>query len=372
MALVASQAATQPGTLIQNVNLPVPGRGVSIAVDCVGNVYYTLEDFNLYVMDSFGALLNTVPIADAAGTPLLIDEMAWDESRQILWGQLHGSNPVDVYQINAATGMATFAFTSQTISVGIFRDGIAYDGTDDSLWLSGDVSTTIEHYQTNGTFINAITPTDAAGNTLGLISGVMVGVGDLLYVGRNGAVQIVQVKKSDGTFIASFASPGGARDEGLECDPVNFLPVLALWSREFNAPGFASVIEIAPETCECGGGAVLTCTKGFWKNHPEDWVNLLPGDVPAWGGGATYLEILHMAPKKGDASILLAHAFIAATLNSGAPAGDLAAAEALLMTYPVGSGALQAKGKNTNPDRAVALALAGLLQEFNESAECTL
>ena len=81
----------------------------------------------------------------------------------------------------------------------------------------------------------------------------MVGVGDLLYLGRNGLVEIVQVKKSNGDYIGSFASPGGARDEGLECDPVNFAPKLALWSREFNSPGFISAIEIEGGTCTCGG-----------------------------------------------------------------------------------------------------------------------
>ncbi len=250
--------AVNPGDLIMNVNLPVSGMGVSVAVDCEGNVYYTLSSqSNLYKMDKDGNLLSTTSIVDAgSGDPLFIDEFAWDQTRNVLWSQLHGSNPVDVYTIDPATGIATFAFTSQTISVGVFRDGIAYDGSDGTIWLSGDVSTTIEHYQADGTFINSITPKDAGGGDLGLISGVIVGVGDMLYLGRNGAVEIVQVKKSDGSYISSFASPGGARDEGLECDPVNFAPQLALWSREFMAPGFMSVILLEDGTCLCGGGGV--------------------------------------------------------------------------------------------------------------------
>jgi hypothetical protein len=243
------------GDLIQNVPLPVGGYGVSVAVDCDGRVYYTIdEDTNLYVMDKDGNLLNTVPIVDSgSGQGLKMDEMAWDNSRGMLWAQLHGSDPVDVYHVDPASGMATFQWTSGTNSLGTFRDGLAYDGTDDTIWLSGDVSSTIEHYQADGTFINQITPKDAGGGTLGSISGINVGVGDLMYLGRNGQVEIVQVKKSNGDFIASFASPGGARDEGLECDPVNFAPKLALWSREFNPPGFLSVIEIEEGTCTCGG-----------------------------------------------------------------------------------------------------------------------
>lgn len=363
----------QPGTLIQNVDLPVSGTGVSVAVNCAGVVYYTSDvDTNLHKMDSNGNDLGSVPIVDSVSQQgLSIDEMAWDVTRQVLWGQLHNSNPVDVYLINVNTGVATFAWTSSTNSLGIYRDGIAYDGTDDTVWISGDVSSTIEHYQSDGTFINAITPKNADGDTLGTISGVMVGAGDLLYLGRDGLTEIVQVKKSNGDFIASFTSPGGSRDEGLECDATNFAPTLALWSREYNAPGFASVIELEPGTCECGGGGTLTCTLGFWKNHREEWVNLDPDAVPAWGGGNTYLEIFGISPKKGDASIILAHAYIAALLNTGAPADKLADAEALLLAHPVGSGDLKAK-KHADPDRADALEVAALLQAFNESAECSL
>ena len=284
---------------------------------------------------------------------------------------LHSSNPVAVYQINPSTGVATFAFTSATISVGTFRDGIAFDGTDDTIWISGDVSTTIEHYTSAGALLGAITPKNSLGGTLGSISGVIVGVGDLLYLGRNGAVQIVQVKKTNGDFIASFASPGGARDEGLECDATNFAPTLALWSREFNSPGFVSAIEIEPGTCECGGGGLITCTLGFWKNHPEEWVNLNPNAIPAWGGGKTYLEIFGISPQNGNATIILAHAYIAAVLNTGAPPVVLASALALLTAHPVGSQDLVA-GKNANPDRATALGVAAALQAFNESTTCSL
>jgi hypothetical protein len=369
--------AAVEGDLIANVDLPVQGQGVSVAVDCEGVIYYTHTDGTLYMMDSAGNDLGSVPITDSGtGAPVAIDEMAWDESRQILWGQEHESNPVDVYEINAVTGVATFSFTAtQTVSVGTYRDGIAFDGADDSLWLTGDVSTTVEHYAAStGAYLGDITPKNEFGGDLGLISGITVGVGDLLYLGRNGAVEIVQVRKSDGGFIASFASPGGARDEGLECDPVNFDPVLALWSREFYQtpdPAFVSAIQIEPGTCECGGGAVITCTLGFWKNHIEEWVTLTPEAVPPWGGGSTYLEIFYTAPKKGDASVILAHAFIAATLNTGADATDLADALAMLLDHPIGSGDLQA-GRNAHPDRAVALSIAENLQTFNESAECTL
>lgn len=365
----ASAAWAAPGDLIGTVTLPVNGAGVSVANNCEGEIYYTHTDATLYKTDALGADLGSVPILSAAGA-VSIDEMAWDESRQILWGMEHDSNPIDVYQINAVTGSAILAFSAFNDGLS-FKDGIAYDATDDTLWISHDVSTTIEHYTTAGVFLGTITPKNVDGGVLGLISGVTVGVGDLLYLGRNGAVEIVQVKKSDGTFIASFASPGGARDEGLECDAVSHAPLLTLWSRDINFgdPDFITAYEIEPGSCECGEAVI--CTLGFWKNHPEDWENLNPDDEPAWGGGLTYMEIFNTPPKKGDASVMLAHAFIAATLNSGADPGDLADAVALLTAHPVGSGDLKA-GKNAHPDRAVALAVMEDLQSYNESAECTL
>ena len=258
LAFVASPYALRgaAGDLIGNVSLPVAGVGVSVAVDCSGNVYYTLNaSNNLYKMDNAGTLLGTTPIMTAAGGSVVVDEFAWDETRHVLWAQEHGTSPINIYQVNPTTGIATFQFAAGS-SIGTFRDGIAYDGTDDSLWISGDVSSVIDHVKcSDGTPASPaqITPKNAGGGTLGSISGVIVGQGDLLYLGQNGNQQIVQVKKSDGSFLSVFASPGGARDEGLECDPVNFSPKLALWSREFNSPGFASVIELAPGTCSCGG-----------------------------------------------------------------------------------------------------------------------
>lgn len=371
LLLLGAQAWAQPGTLISNVPLAVPGFGVSAGADCEGVIYYTgNNNNNLHKMDAAGNDLGSVPITDSeTGAALLIDEIAWDETRQVLWGQLHGSNPVDVYQINPSTGVANFAWTSATNSVGSFRDGIAYDGTDDTVWLSGDVSTTVEHYTSAGAPLGAITPKNAAGANLGSISGIMVGVGDLMYLGRNGLTQIVQVKKSNGDFIASFASPGGVRDEGLECDATSFSPTLALWSRDTS--DFMAAIEIEAGTCVCGGGGVLTCTLGFWKNHPEEWINLDTNAVPSWGGGNSYLEIFGISPRRGDGTIILAHAYIAALLNIGAPSDVLAEALALLEAHPVGSMDLVA-GKNAHPDRAEAIMVAESLQAFNESTECSL
>jgi len=68
LALAGLQVMAQPpGTLVDSVDLPEPGFGVSVAADCEGNIYYTLNgDTNFYVMDKDGVLLDTLSIVDAA------------------------------------------------------------------------------------------------------------------------------------------------------------------------------------------------------------------------------------------------------------------------------------------------------------------
>ncbi|HKA36340.1 MAG TPA: hypothetical protein VKH43_05935 [Thermoanaerobaculia bacterium] len=288
LAVSPSVARGAAGDLIKNFNLPTSGNGVSIAVDCNGTVYFTHGSVaTLYRMDKNGANQTSVALTKSTGGSVFIDEFAWDETRKILWAQEHGTSPINIYQLNPTTGVATFKFAAGS-SIGTFRDGIGYDGSDDTLWISGDVSTVIDHVKaSDGSPATPaqITPKNQAGGALGSISGVIVGQGDLLYLGQNGNSQIVQVKKSDGSFISTFASPGGNRDEGLECDPVNFAPKLALWSREFFSPGSVSVIELAPGTCSCGGVVVT----------PGVTPTVITAVVPTLGGQGVALLLLLLA-----------------------------------------------------------------------------
>jgi hypothetical protein len=213
-------------------------------------------------MDRNGTLLSTVPIVKNTvnGPPLAIDEMTWDRSRTALWGIEHRENPLKVYLIDPDTGIGTFQFVaSQSSGIGIFRDGIALD-SDDTLWISGDVSDNIEHYSNSGTFLGQVTPHDTSGVMLGSISGVVVGHGDVLYIGHNPGGRpalILEVRKSDGLIIRQLAV-GGNRVEGLECDAINFAPRTGLWSREYGsstAPGHLDVFELEYGACSCAGSS---------------------------------------------------------------------------------------------------------------------
>jgi hypothetical protein len=225
----------------------------------------TSYDPTLYVTDKDGTLIASFPTVDATtGKRLYFAELAWDKGRGKLWAGTYidydnnnkpeATIPAKVYLLDPTTGSATLQFTA--VGTNNFLDGLAYDGTDDTVWAKPNnvVSSRIYHYEANGTLIDIITPTDSDGTAL-LISGVIVGVGNLLFVGKQRSGEIFKVKKSDGTFISSFASfgvPGeNVRNEGLECDVKSFAPKTVIWSKEFFG-GVARAIEVDAGTCTCG------------------------------------------------------------------------------------------------------------------------
>src|SRR5213592_2358727 len=100
-------------------------------------------------MNKNGTLLASPVIRDSvSGAQLFMDELSWDNGRKVLWAGQHNASPIRVYRVNPTTGLATFAFTaSQSVNIGTFLDGLAYDASDDTVWISTDISTTIEHYR---------------------------------------------------------------------------------------------------------------------------------------------------------------------------------------------------------------------------------
>ncbi|MCK9996589.1 MAG: hypothetical protein KAH56_09985 [Candidatus Krumholzibacteria bacterium] len=105
---------------------------------------------------------------------------------------------------------------------------------------------------------------------------------------------------------------------------------------------------------------------GFWKNHPADWP-VMDLDLGANNlDQAALLDILN-TPPRGDATVILARALIAAKLNMAGGAGDgiadvIDAADAYLTEHPVFSDPGKA-------DRKAALAFMNDLGEYN-SADC--
>ena len=255
-AVLPTAVLATPGDTLARIFVPVPSPtccGIGIAVDCEGNLFYT-NSFSdtLYKMDKTGLLLDKKPLTDAAtGASISFGAISWDKTRNKIWaGTDNSGNPALIYLIDPATGVSTFRFSGQPGCCG-FTDGIAYDGSDNTIWHSDDVADSISHYDTSGTYLGSIRPKDAAGNFYTTISGHVVGKGNIMYVGLNGLGTIVTVDKTTGDFISSFTTIGG-RDEDLECDVINFAPLEVLWSKDaYDNSVYA--IEVETGTCICAG-----------------------------------------------------------------------------------------------------------------------
>jgi hypothetical protein len=167
--------------------------------------------------------------------------LAWDKDRGLLWA-CSGFSTVGT--IDLSTDVFTAAFGSG----GCF-DGLAYDGTDDTIWTSGDASSTLNHYTLTGTLILAQSMSGKIGSCGN--SGIAVG-GSQLFLANNGCSQIYQGEK-DLSTVGLFAT-FPARLEDLECDPVTFSGsgVGAIWSIDAY-DNILNAWEIPSGLCGLGG-----------------------------------------------------------------------------------------------------------------------
>lgn len=82
-------------------------------------------------------------------------------------------------------------------------------------------------------------------------------------------------------------------------------------------------------------GPSCTLTQGYWKNHGEDWDQVSDGKpflttTTFYNSGKSYLAIMGIPPKGGNAYLQLAHQFIAASLNVNGGSSGVAAVDAAL------------------------------------------
>jgi hypothetical protein len=132
----------------------------------------------------------------------------------------------------------------------------------------------------------------------------------------------------------------------------------SLWAESLIGAGAVHTGSWTPEDHGC------THTPGYWKTHPEEW----PEDGIEIGG-VVYLDVEAIAvletPPGGDATYILAHQLIAATLNALAGADASAVQGAIqegnlwLEEHPLGT-------DPQNPAREQGLRLSVALVDFNE------
>jgi hypothetical protein len=162
--------------------------------------------------------------------------LAYRADKGDLLGCASFSGPGGAHQIYAITfnGTATKLFDA---AAGLdVCDGAAWDPSDDSVFMSPDVSTTIYHYKQVGTvwqppIIFASPPLSPSGTCPN--SGLAL-VGGTLFAGCDGVNQLFQLDKTTGQVIRSFVPAATLRTENIACDPVTFASQDkdALWSTD--------------------------------------------------------------------------------------------------------------------------------------------
>ena len=220
--------ATKTGT---SIGVGVAFDGTHLLVSCFNDSTITVVN----PADGSQASHYTVSGATSLGA------LAWDKTRNVIWAC---SNFNTVGQINPTT----HAFTSKFTVPGCF-DGLAYDGSDDTIWTSPDATSSITHSKVDGTGQTTHTVTlGTSGN-----SGIAVG-GANLYLANDGGQQIYSSPKdfsSAATLFASFP----ARLEDLECDDMTFASQNknAIWSVDAY-DNKLNAWEVPAGTCGFGGG----------------------------------------------------------------------------------------------------------------------
>jgi hypothetical protein len=250
-------AAAATGDLVGTVHFSQncgSGIGVGIAYDGAGHLWVSCYNSNpdlLRTNAATGVVDQTYNITNGLGA------VAYDATRNGLWagwgaGQPPGTVMFIQFDATKSVSGSNVAFTAPQDVVFGLDDGIAYDATDDTLYISDDGSSLVHQHTTTGVPIRNI---PWAGNGC-FNSGVGIG-GSLLFEGSDGCSHVWVVDKvtNGPAFDFSTAVPGDPnfRDEGLTCDTETFAPTQVMWSKEAFSPNRAAAFEIPKDTCGVGG-----------------------------------------------------------------------------------------------------------------------
>lgn len=206
--------------------------------------------------DGVATEVSTKDIRDGSGNLVVISALAWDPSRNQLWGAY--ADNLWLIDIGDPTvsgdALAVHQFTAG-VGGSSLVDGLAYDGSNDTLYYSPDVNLNVYHFSTAGVLLDTVTPKNVDGVADGLVSGVVVGSDNTLYIGRDGAGEIRRIDKTTGDFISQFATTSG-RVEDLTCDPVTYAPLEVILAQDAYY-GLYEAFEVEPGTCPLPGGLVV-------------------------------------------------------------------------------------------------------------------
>jgi hypothetical protein len=257
--LIVSIAMAATGALLGTVDLPGNGD-CSVAGTFTGTYYMTVQEcsginsnqLQIYLPPAGGngaaTLIATKNVVDSGGDSVNISALAWDPGRGKLWAA--HDDKIWLIDIGDPTvsgnSVATYQFQAGVGGIDLI-DGLAYDGIDDSLYYSPDISCYVYHFDVHGNLLNTVTPLNADEEMDCAVSGVAVGTNNTLYIGRDGYAEIRRIDKTTGAFVSQFATTAG-RVEDLTCDPVTYAPLEAILAKDaYN--GLYEAFEVEAGTC---------------------------------------------------------------------------------------------------------------------------
>ncbi len=365
------------------------GNGRALAFDGLTTLYYTKTgDSNIYKVSTVGFVsMGPIPLA---GRNYLCGGLSWDGTD--LWcGTYDGSS--NVYKVNPVTGLGTFQFNANAVipggiaqdscyGVGVedFIDGLAFDASDGTVWLSGDAARTVYHIDpTVPALLGSFTAPDHPNTgATGCNTGIEVAPGGFLELAMQtgpdlGPHVIAKIEKRDDVnnppIIVSFAALN-TNNPGIEdvaYDAKTFAPRCALWTNQFGADVVLTAFDV-----QC------TRTIGYWKTHSDHAIEFLPitlGDDDTDGvcqtvADADDVEDILKAAKAKDAAAMLYAQLLAAKLNvamGDIPAADLAAIGLVIEDADdlLGRNGCDPDTGRRGADRAEATALISALDAFN-------
>jgi hypothetical protein len=278
MLPTASSAAT--GDLVGTANFSqqcggFQGIGVGVTFDGT-NLWYSCAQST---PDLFRADPHTGQVTASYTIGGGIGALAYDATHNVIyagWGSSSNQGNIYSIQLDASRNVTGSAvkFTAPGAIVCGLDDGLAYDGSNDTLYVSDDCSTTIHHYDTSGNELGSFPWAGSGCYNSGLALG-----DQLIFEGADGCSTVYVVDKSAPQtvkyqFSTAVAGDPNFRDEGLSCDTSSFPGKDVMWSKEAYAPERAHAFEVPAGSCGVGGlPAVPTCAEaGQMENEqPESF-----------------------------------------------------------------------------------------------------
>ena len=219
MALPTAQAA--PGNLLLKRTEPEPMAsccGIGVEYDGSKILYTHYGDRRIHFTDLSGADLGELRLRNSDGSLYTGDccnAIAFNFLNGFLYGG--GWSSTNLYKVDMSTGIVTLVKANAVPVYIRFIDGLAWDPTSNTFWMSDDVSCNVRHLDVNGNDIGGFNGCTVTGYSN---SGLAVGLDGTLFYGTNGYGRIYSLDTTVNPpkNLGQFANPGG-RDEDMSCGP---------------------------------------------------------------------------------------------------------------------------------------------------------